>query len=79
MKWTGRFIDVAHQGQCHIQNYPSALEHVGLIIGTPSFNIKKITTDMFAQFLPNMQKARDAPRECKEEDNEAMGSMRIVP
>ncbi|KAJ7301754.1 hypothetical protein DFH08DRAFT_827292, partial [Mycena albidolilacea] len=49
--------------QCRIQNYPPALEQAGLIIGTPSFNIKKITSEMFAKFLPDMEKASERPRE----------------
>src|SRR4051812_36468988 len=68
MKWT-RFLDVARQGQCRIENYPPALEQVGLIIGTPSFNIKKITSEMFAKFLPDMEKASKRPGEHEEGDD----------
>ncbi|KAJ7900626.1 hypothetical protein B0H14DRAFT_2556086 [Mycena olivaceomarginata] len=78
MKWT-RFLDVARQGQCRIENYPPALEQAGLIIGTPSFNIKKITSEMFAKFLPDMEKASKRPGEREEGDDEPVEAMAIVP
>ncbi|KAJ7703379.1 hypothetical protein B0H14DRAFT_3526963 [Mycena olivaceomarginata] len=79
MKWT-RFLDVARQGQCRIENYPPALEQAGLIIGTPSFNIKKITSEMFAKFLPDMEKAsKRPPGEREEGDDEPVEAMAIVP
>ena len=59
MKWNVSFIDAARKCKCRIINYPAALEIAKQIIGTSTFDVKKIQQTTFQKFVPDLVKAQE--------------------
>lgn len=53
MVWNGKFLDIAWQSQCHLINYPTALEEKGCIIGA-DFKPKAISSRTYKEFMPTL-------------------------
>jgi hypothetical protein len=58
MKWTAAFIDAARKCKCRIINYPEALERARQIMGTTTFDLKKIQQTTFETFVPSLVEAQ---------------------
>jgi hypothetical protein len=59
MKWNISFIEAARKSKCRIINYPAALEAAKQVIGTSTFNVKKIQQTTFEKFVPDLIKAQE--------------------
>ncbi|KAJ7850178.1 hypothetical protein B0H14DRAFT_3665904 [Mycena olivaceomarginata] len=59
MKWNVSFIEAARKSKCRIINYPAALEAAKQVIGTSTFNVKKIQQTTFEKFMPDLVKAQE--------------------
>ncbi|KAJ7724522.1 hypothetical protein B0H16DRAFT_1472374 [Mycena metata] len=55
MVWNGKFLDIAWRSQCHLINYPTALEEKGCIIGA-DFKPKAISSRTYKEFMPTLKK-----------------------
>lgn len=59
MQWGVKFCDFAFENQFRLVNYPETLEQAGQIIGSVTFNAKKITLKQFKEFMPAFEKANN--------------------
>ncbi|KAJ7857950.1 hypothetical protein B0H14DRAFT_3637479 [Mycena olivaceomarginata] len=59
MKWNVSFIEAAWKSKCRIINYPVALKAAKQVIGTSTFNVKKIQQTTFEKFMPDLVKAQE--------------------
>ncbi|KAF8210241.1 hypothetical protein K438DRAFT_1752990 [Mycena galopus ATCC 62051] len=78
MKWGPKFIDSARLSQCCIMNYPAALNKIHQVIGTTTFDMKKIKSVDFAAFMPALV-AANAGKDGADEDDEDNDVMAIMP
>jgi hypothetical protein len=81
MTWNRKFLDLAWEHKFRIINYPTALEDISQIIGSNSFDLKKIGLTQYKEFMPAMEKAnmpRPEEGEQDEQDEQDEDAMQIV-
>ncbi|KAJ7068955.1 hypothetical protein B0H15DRAFT_958035 [Mycena belliarum] len=80
MQWGPKFLDLAFEHQFKIVNYPPTLEDLHLMIGE-AFDMRKIGTAQFQEFLPAMEKAnclQTTRKNADDDDVDADNAMAIV-
>ncbi|KAJ7073348.1 hypothetical protein B0H15DRAFT_957259 [Mycena belliarum] len=80
MQWGPKFLDLAFEHQFKIVNYPPTLEDLHLMIGE-AFDMRKIGTAQFQEFLPAMEKVnclQTTRKNADDDDVDADDAMAIV-
>lgn len=73
MTWASRFLDLAWKYQFRIINYPAALRDANQIIGSSSFDLKKIGVAQFQEFVPALTKANRIHTGDDDDDDDSEG------